>query len=537
MSAIGAGDAGAARAAVTRLALRQVRRPTLVVSAVAAGVTAVVVAGYESTAGTALDAAALATLAENPAVRTLFGEPFALDTPGGFTVWRTGTVLAVLLSVWGVLATTRVTRGEEESGRWDLLLAGRLAVPTVLGRHLAVLAAAVVTAGGAAGVVLVAAGTPPGGALRYAAGLVLVALFAVSTALVSAQVMPTRAGASGSALAVLGVGLLARMVGDGVAALGWLRWLSPYGLLALVRPYHDDRLLPLLVLAGAALLLGAAAMTLAGRRDVRAGLVAPPAGRPPRTLLLGTIDGFAVRRMARPLAGWSAGIGAYFLLIGLLATSMSRFLADNPRFAELAAQAGFTELGSVRGYTSSLFVLLAVPVGVFAASRLAEFVAAETDGRLTSLYAQPVRRNRLLTAETLATFAGVAVLVTVAATATWLGAALVNAPLPLTAALAGTWNVLPVVLLCLGAATLALGWLPRATAAVGVLPAVGGFLLHVLADSVDLPGWVAASSPFAHLAAVPAESPDWTAAGVMIAIAIAAAALGRLGNRRRDLLG
>ncbi len=241
--------------------------------------------------------------------------------------------------------------------------------------------------------------------------------------------------------------------------------------------------------------------------------------------------------MVRPLAGWSAGIGAYFLLIGLLATSMTRFLADNPRFAELAAQAGFTELSSVRGYTASLFVLLAVPVGVFAASRLAEFVAAETDGRLTSLYAQPVRRNRLLTAETLATFAGVAVLVTVAATATWLGAALVNAPLPLTAALAGTWNVLPVVLLCLGAAILALGWLPRATAAVGVLPAVGGFLLHVLADSADLPGWVAASSPFTHLAAVPAESPGWSAAGVMIAIAIAAAALGRLGNRRRDLLG
>ncbi|MEV2236781.1 hypothetical protein [Micromonospora sp. NPDC049891] len=537
MSTTGSVDGGTAGAAVTRLALRQVRRGALGMSGLAAGTTAIVVAGYEATAGTALDAAALAALAENPAVRTLFGEPFALDTPGGFTVWRTGTVLAVLLSVWGVLATARITRGEEESGRWDLLLAGRLAVPAVLGRHLAVLCVAVVSAGAATGVVLVAAGTPPAGAVRYSGGLALVALFAVSTALLSAQVMPTRAGASGLALAVLGVGLLARMVGDGVAALGWLRWLSPYGLLALTRPYHEDRLLPLLVLAGAAVVPGAAALVLARRRDVRAGLVAAPTGRQPRRWLLGTVEEFAVRRMLRPLAGWSAGIGAYFLLIGLLASSMTRFLSDNPRFAELAGQAGFTELGSVRGYTSSLFVLLAVPVGIFVVVRLAEFVAAETDGRLTSLYAQPVSRSRLLTAETLATLAGVAALLTVAAMATWLGTYLVNAPLPLPAALAGTWNVLPVVLLCLGAGLLALGWLPRATAAVGASPAVGGFLLQVLADSADLPGWVSVISPFTHLAAVPAESPGWTASLVMVGIAVVAAALGRFGHRRRDLLG
>ncbi|GAB3852076.1 hypothetical protein GCM10029963_40980 [Micromonospora andamanensis] len=97
--------------------------------------------------------------------------------------------------------------------------------------------------------------------------------------------------------------------------------------------------------------------------------------------------------------------------------------------------------------------------------------------------------------------------------------------------------MLPVVLLCLGAGLLALGWLPRATAAVGALPAVGGFLLQVLADSADLPGWVSTLSPFTHLAAVPAESPGWPAYRVMLGIAVVAAALGRFGHRRRDLLG
>ncbi|RLK09565.1 hypothetical protein DER29_6093 [Micromonospora sp. M71_S20] len=68
-----------------------------------------VVVGYRSEA---LDPAALAALARNPAIRTLFGEPVALDQAGGFTVRRTGTVLAVLLGVWAMLAATRSPVGK-----------------------------------------------------------------------------------------------------------------------------------------------------------------------------------------------------------------------------------------------------------------------------------------------------------------------------------------------------------------------------------------------------------------------------------------
>ena len=50
--------------------------------------------------------------------------PVALQDPGGFTVWRTGTPLAVLVAVWAMLTVIRITRGDEEAGRWDIL-AGR----------------------------------------------------------------------------------------------------------------------------------------------------------------------------------------------------------------------------------------------------------------------------------------------------------------------------------------------------------------------------------------------------------------------------
>src|SRR5687767_14434950 len=98
---------------VVATAARQLRRGTLVVSAIAGLLPAFVAARYRSTFDGAVSASSLEVLAENPAIRTLFGPPVALGDPGGFTVWRTGTVLAVLVGTWAALATTGVTRGEE----------------------------------------------------------------------------------------------------------------------------------------------------------------------------------------------------------------------------------------------------------------------------------------------------------------------------------------------------------------------------------------------------------------------------------------
>ena len=120
----------AAGHAVTALAIRQVRRGAVVVAVLVAAMSALVVVTYSSTVGDTIDSAALTALAENPAIRTLFGTPVALTDPGGFAVWRTGTVVGVLVSAWGLLAATRVTRGEEDSGRWNLLLGGRMPIHT-----------------------------------------------------------------------------------------------------------------------------------------------------------------------------------------------------------------------------------------------------------------------------------------------------------------------------------------------------------------------------------------------------------------------
>ncbi|GAA2703239.1 ABC transporter permease [Actinoplanes palleronii] len=521
--------------AVTGLAVRQIRRGGLVVAVLITGMTALVTATYAQVMADPAAAGSLQALAGNPAIRTLFGSPIGLDTAGGFTVWRVGTFTAVLLGAWAILATTRITRGEEDTGRWDVLLAGRVPLRDAVLRHVTAVMIVPVGTGCLLAGVLIAAGTPASGAVVHGAGTGLLGVVFVAVAALAAQVFPARSPATGTAVAVLGVTLLLRMIGDGVPALGWVRWLSPLGLTALSGPFVHNRGLPLVILAVAAAVITLAALAAAGRREIRGGLVAPATGRRPRLGLLGGVAAFAVRRVLRPLTGWAIGIGAYYLLIGLTAVSVTGFLADNPAMAGQAAAAGFDGLGAVVGFAAVLFAILAMPVGGFTAVRMGAFVAAETDRRLTLLTAQPISRARLLGAEIAVTMGAGTVLTTIAGIATWSGVTTVGGDLGLVAALSGVWNTLPLVGLSLGAAVFATGWAPRWVSVIGAVPTTGGFLLLVVAESVAAPDGIRELSPFAHLAAVPLTGVDWPATAAMTGLAVILTVAGIAGYRRRDL--
>ncbi|HEY0001318.1 MAG TPA: hypothetical protein VGB74_12745 [Actinoplanes sp.] len=521
--------------AVTRLAIRQIRRSGLIVTGLITGMTALVATTYAQVMADPAAAGSLAALAGNPAIRTLFGEPAGLDTAGGFTVWRVGTVTAVLLGAWAILATTRSTRGEEDSGRWDILLAGRVRLREAVLRHLAAVMVVPAVTGCLLAGVLIASGTPGSGAVIHGAGTGLLGVVFVAVAALAAQIFPGRPAATGTAVAVLGVTLLLRMMGDGVTALGWIRWLSPFGLLALSGPYVHNRVLPLVLLLAGAAACTVGVLAAADRREIRGGLVAAATSRRPRLGLLGGTQAFAVRRVLRPLTGWAIGIGAYYLLIGLTAVSVTGFLTDNPAMADQAAAAGLDALGDIAGFAAVLFALLAMPVGGFTAVRMGAFVAAENDRRLTLLAAQPISRIRLIGAELTATVGAAMVLVTLAGLATWCGVTLIGGDFGVVAALRGVWNILPVVWLSVGAAVFAIGWAPRWVGVVGGVPATGGFLLLVVAESVAAPGWVRNLSPFAHLAPVPLATVDWTASAVMTGLAVLLTVVGFAGYRRRDL--
>ncbi len=521
-------------AALVLHAWRLVRRGAVVLLVVAAGVSAMVVEQYRSLAD-GFDLAAMRALAESPAIQIMFGEPVALDDPGGFTVWRTGTPLTVMVAVWSALTAVRITRGEEENGRWDLLLAGRVRLVRLLGLQLAVIIAAAVAIGVAVSGALMVAGTTTSGAVLYGSALALIGAGAAVWGGLAGQLVGDRRRASVLATAGIGAGLLARMAADSAEELSGLHWLTPFGLLGLIEPFLGNRPQPLAVLLFAGLALGAAVAVASSQRDVGAGVLPARTSHRARLREPRSLPGFAVRRSTGSVVAWATGIWLYFLVIGLLASSLTVFLADNPLFADLAAQAGFGSLTTVAGYLASLFALLAIPLGLFAAGRVAAGDADEEARRLTGVFAAPVTRRRWLLVEAGTAVAGTVVLAAGAGFAAWAGASAVGGDVLPAAALSGALNVLPVAWLSLGAALLAYGWIPQATLLVGAVPAVGGFFLLVLAESLRWPGWVLGLSPYRHVQAVPYESVNWAGTIGMTLIAVVLAVIGVIGFQRRDL--
>ncbi|WP_330230328.1 hypothetical protein OHA40_30835 [Nocardia sp. NBC_00508] len=172
-----------------------------------------------------------------------------------------------------LLVATRITRGEEDTGRWDLLLGGRARMLDLFARAAGTLAlaAVLIATGVAAG--LVVTGTDSTGALLHGLCVFGTTMAFANLGLFTAQLLPSRSAATGLASAVLGAALLLRMLADGVTALAWAAWLTPFGLAARTAPYADNRVEPALVLLSLAVAPGAAALLAARHRDLGGGLI------------------------------------------------------------------------------------------------------------------------------------------------------------------------------------------------------------------------------------------------------------------------
>jgi ABC-2 type transport system permease protein len=516
-------------------AARRVRVTTAIWIGALVLVGTVVVATYQSAYDTPQERAVLAAQIEgNPSFEALFGPARDIDTVGGFAIWRINGVALLLAAVWAMFATARLTRGEEDAGHTELLAAGALrregptlAALLVVGGGAVLLAAAV---GGA----LLAAGLEPrDAALVAGAQGLLAATFAAITALV-AQLVASRGRTLAIAGGALAVAYFVRVVSTG-ADLEWLAWASPLGWGTQLG--YDPGIVRLVPFAVAVPVAAAAALALSRRRDLGAtalgyGDATVGRGGPVRSAAA------LSRRLVLPaVLGWTVGLGAYALLIGLLTRDMLDFLRDSPGIVELAQQLGIDSLDRAEGVLGFGFGVFALGVALVAAQQAAAIREEEASGRLETLLVRPLGRGRWL-AGRLAAVAGALVLVSAATgLAAWIGVVARGETVDAWRLAAAAANLLPPALLFLGLALAAFGLRPRATAAAAWGLVLGTFLIEFVGSLLELPGWLLAVSPFHHLEPAPAVDPAIGPAMVMLLLGAAAAAVGVAAFRRRDLEG
>lgn len=518
--------------AITRFGLR---RDRLRVAVWVASVVAVVVVTVASIKGlypnqAELDQAALASQ-DNAAAIFFNGPPQGLDTVGGEVAFQTGTFGLILMGLMSVFMLGRLTRGEEEAGRAELVRSLPVGQHSLAASALLIVGAMNVVTGALVTISLVVLGLPVVGSVVFGLSFTLFGLLLAAVTLVAAQVTENTRVVYGVGGVVLGVAFVLRGIGD--IGDGTISWLSPIGWAQKTRPFAGEEWWPFLIIVGMTGLLAGTAAALSRRRDLGGGLVPPRAGRVHAAASLGSPIGLASRLQRASLIGWGAALGSLAIAYGSITDSIDQFVQDNKALTDIIAAQGQGTL--VEQYLAMSFRILALVAAAYAIQSALRIRSEETSMRSEQVLATPVSRLRLAVSHLALAFGGsVVVLLIVGVTLGASDAAVTGDGGAIQQSVVGALVYVPAVWLFAGVTMAVIGLAPRASGAAWAWLGVC-FVIGMFGQILDLPTWFVDTSPFQHVPRYPAAPVEITPLAALVAATAAFTALGLVGLQRRDI--
>ena len=480
------------------------------------------------------------TFGTNAGFSALLGQGQQLAAIGGFTAWRARGVLVPVGAVWAMLAATRLTRGEEDAGRLELLLAGQTTRRRAVAQAEAGLAAGLALLWVITAAATVAAGSPArigisaGSALFLATAVVTGAVMFAGVGMLAAQLAATRRQANGIAAAIFGASLLIRVVADSTPGRHWLRWLSPLGWAENLHPLTSPAPVMFLPIAAFTAALAAAAAFVAGRRDMGAGVL-PVSDTPrPHTSLLHGPAGLAVRLDRPVITGWAAGLAVIGLIGGLVAPSAAHAISSSSAIERTIGRLG-VQPGSA-AYLGIIYLIGSALICFAAAGQVSATRAEEAGGYADHLLARQVSRWHWMTSRLAASTALIIIAGPAAGLSGWAGIAGQHTGLGFAELARAGLNIIPPALFVLGVGSFAYGIWPRLAAPAAYGLVAWSFLIELLA-TVTTNRWLLDTSVLHHIRPVPAAQPDWTSAAWLTGLGTLAALIGTGLFSRRDLAG
>ncbi|WP_432889954.1 ABC transporter permease [Kribbella sp. CA-245084] len=464
------------------------------------------------------------------ALAAINGHVEGIDSLGGVIQDEFGFLASFLLPLLGIGLVAGSTRREEESGRLETILGGRIAryQPTLAAlvvATLAILTTSLLFAGG-----LVLAGVPASGAILYAAALGgLAFVFAGFAALVAQLVLHSR-GVYLWSLIMLAAAYALRGIGDTTKT--WVTWLSPLGWAEKTAPFGVQRWWALALPAVVGVALGGGAVWLAARRDIGSALRRGDAGPARASWLQRRPIGFAIW-IHRPAAlGWLAGGVLFAAMMGALAQQLLDAMTGNPALAESMGIRGGRPLD---GFVAVTQLYVAVVAGGYVIQAIGTLRAEETDGRLEPRLAGTLSRIRWLAAHLVAVAAGLVLIVVVSSSVLAVSTARsVGNSHDFAAIMKSGLAYLPAELVLAGLAIALFGTWPRTFGLAWATYAVATFIAF-LGPGLKLAQWIVDLAPTTHVGNPPAGAVDASGLSALGILALALLLTGFITFRRRDV--
>lgn len=500
--------------------------------------------GVRDAYGTAQDRTSLLAAAlANPVILMFRGLPSGADE-GAFMIFLIFPWLAILAAFMSTFLAVRHTRGDEETGRAELVAATPAArtmpfAATALHGLLAnaLLAALVASA-------FLAVGAEAEGALLAGTATGAVGVTFLGVGLLAAQLMRTSRGANSLAVwtlmatfVIAGFGNAIGTPSDDLTRMesSWLTWLSPFGWGENTRAFDENLWWPALLSLGVGAVLAAVSAVLVAVRDLGGSFIAERLGRADASPALSGPMTLVWRLTRGAVLGWAVG----GFLIGVLSTSLASLVeeigASNPAVEQILRQ--ISGAGSVQqGTITTFFTMLGVLAACCAVQVVCRARQEEAHGTAEPLLAAPVGRVRWLADYLVVALIGVVLVIAAAIAGAALGIAGQDGDTDLmrTVLVTGAGQVAAASVFLVVTA-LAFVLVPRATIPLGWSLVLLGMALGLFGPLFGFPEWLVQASPIAVTPFVDGDAVDLRGLWWLV-LATGAGAVASLSlMRRREL--
>lgn len=482
------------------------------------------------------------TLSLAPQLGFLYGDADNLyHGPNGYMVYRAAQTLAVIMSVWGLLVATRLLRGSEEEGRWEVVRSGAITARRAQSLVMAGFIYSWLVAFAIGTIIVMSIGRAPelqltaGAAILTMLSVFLPALFWAAVGMLTSQLSVTRRKAVFYGIVPLVVFYLLRGLGNTDPSFAWLLAWSPSGWTDLVSPIFETNPTWLLAFVGGVLLFSGAA-TLLATRDLGSSVV--PERQKVRSFpyLLGNAWQLAYRLNIGVFMAWLFGT---LLMTGLVASIIdvaSEATRESPQLAA-AIQALADNRESLEiAYLSAGFVFVAMVLMLYATTLLGSIRGDEAKQYLDTILAQPQSRVGWLIGRLILGVLLCLKIALLAGLVTYAFATSKGLDLDLMKVLADSFAILGTIIFLLGFGALFYGFLPRLTVASMAIVIGWSFIIDILRAVVDIGDILLHSSLFHYVNFNLADWPDWQTFAWLAGLGVIMAAIGIWAFTNRDIV-
>ncbi len=496
---------------------------------------------YQKAYSSAPKAAALAkSLANAPGLGFIYGDSHNLQYgTQGYMVYRVLGFMGVVTAVWALMTMTKMLRGAEEDGRFELIRVGTLTprrATTLLVAGFAgawwvallisfALTELAIKSGNIA--------TTSTAMWMLNLAIFLPGLLFGGVGILTSQLGLTRGRAILYGIIPLAILFLIRGTANTSHDLHWLLSWTPFGWAQLISPVYNTDRVWVLVLAILAVVMGAIGIMLA-QRDYGESIIHASTTVRSRFYLLKNAWAAALRQNFWILLGWTLGA---LLVIGLIASLAHT--AEGALEASGSLSKAVNKLGGANNlevaFMSAGVLFMVMILLVMSTALIAQIRSDEAKQYLDNILVAPQKRTTWLIQRLLL---GLGVVLTISILGGLLLltiASMQHISLNFARVIATSICLTGSVAFLLGVGTLLYGLLPRLASIAMYAIIFWSFLITLLASAAQLSKWLLHSSVFYYTNFSLNQWPDWKTFSWFMVLAVMLSWVGIRAFARRDI--